>query len=108
MPPLALLATYSAVILAGAVLGALVPLRLGPGAKMTGLLAFAAGVMFGASFFHMLPEAFHAGGLSVFSFAPVGFFALFLLERTMVAHTCEEPVDTPGHAPHAVTMGLTA
>jgi zinc and cadmium transporter len=105
MPPAWQVALYSVLIVLGAIAGAAVPLRAG-GQRQTSFLAFAAGVMFGAAFFHMLPEAFRGGGYTAFTLVPAGFFTLFLLERYLLVHACEEPPDCAEHAHRA--MGLTA
>ena len=100
------LALYSAIIVLGALAGALVPLR----AKTTRLIAFmafAAGIMFGAAFFHMLPEAYRGGGFGAFWLLPAGFVFLFLLERYVLVHACEEPPDCAEHV-HSPAMGMTA
>src|SRR5512133_876512 len=55
------------------------------------LLSFSAGVMLGAAFFHMLPEAAEGAGLSAIPFVLVGFLFLFLLERFVLIHVCAEP-----------------
>jgi len=106
-------ALFSGVIVAGAMAGALVPLFAGGERRLLPLLSFAAGVMFGAAFFHMLPEAFRAGGYGVFSLVPAGFLALFLLERYVLVHVCEEPADFAHHGGHgpvglAAFLGLSA
>lgn len=106
MPPAGQLALYSVLIVAGALGGALVPL-LAPKARLIAFLSFAAGVMFGAAFFHMLPEAYHGGGYRAFWYLPAGFVFLFLLERFVVAHACEEPPDCEEHA-HGHGMGMAA
>src|SRR2546429_260206 len=53
---------YSGAIVAAAFLGALWPVYTDHRARQITFLAFAAGVMLGAGFFHLLPEAFEAGG----------------------------------------------
>jgi zinc and cadmium transporter len=107
MTPAVSIALYSAVIVLGAIAGAIVPLTYRKDGGMVTFLAFAAGVMFGAAFFHMLPEAFHSGGYAAFSWVPLGFLFLFLLERYVLVHACEEPPDCAEHgAGH--TLGLTA
>jgi zinc and cadmium transporter len=106
MSPVASVALFSVVIVAGALLGALIPLFTRKDRLVVGLLAFAAGVMFGSAFFDMLPEAFRDGGYAVFSFVPLGFALLFVLERYVLAHTCEEPPEFATHA-HG-PMGLAA
>ncbi len=98
---------YSMAIVLGAVAGALVPIYTSQKSRLIALLAFAAGVMFGAAFFHMLPEAFHGGGYAAFTWLPVGFVLLFLLERYVLVHTCEEPPDCEEHS-HAPAFGTTA
>ncbi len=97
---------FSAVIVLGAVAGALVAVFAAHERRLVTFLSFAAGVMFGAAFFHMLPEAFHGGGYRAFTLVPVGFLSLFLLERYVLVHACEEPPDFAhhGHGP----VGLTA
>ncbi len=97
---------YSTVIVVGAIAGALIPVLASHERRLVSFLAFAAGVMFGAAFFHMLPEAFRSGGYIAFSVVPVGFLCLFLLERYVLVHVCEEPPDFPHHA-HG-PIGLTA
>ena len=74
-------AFYSGLIVLGALAGAALPLF---GRRENGritILAFAAGVMLGAGFFHMLPEALEQGGVRVLAFTPLGFLIMFLLER---------------------------
>lgn len=106
MSPAGQLALFSGAIVAGALGGAVLPLRAQSGRLVT-LLAFAAGVMFGAVFFNLLPEAYHAGGYKAFILLPAGFFVMFLLERVVLAHACEEPPDCVEHA-HGQAMGITA
>lgn len=107
MSPTLLLVLYSSIIVAGAVAGALVPIFTAKGTRLVVFLSFAAGVMFGAAFFHMVPEAFHGGGYRVFPMLPAGFIALFLLERYVLVHACEEPPDCAEHG-HGKALGLTA
>jgi zinc and cadmium transporter len=107
MDALGTLALYSALIAVGALAGAWLPLLSSGENPLTGFLSFAAGVMLGAAFFHMLPEAVHSGGYSAFSWTPVGFVFLFLLERYVLVHACEEPPDCAEHA-HRSSRGLTA
>jgi zinc and cadmium transporter len=100
-------ALYSLVIVAGALAGALVPLYSHQATRRITFLAFAAGVMLGAAFFHMLPEAYHGGGYKAFVLVPLGFVLLLVLERFVLAHTCEEPPDCAEHV-RGHTLGLTA
>jgi len=52
-------------------------------------VSFCAGILLGATFFHMLPEAashtVHFGGAVL-----AGFLVLYILERFILSHTCEE------------------
>lgn len=105
--PAGLTATFASVaIVLGSLLGAAIPVFSGPKRLVT-FLAFAAGVMFGAAFFHMLPEAAHSGGYSVLSWVPAGFLVMFLLERYVLVHVCEEPPDCEEHG-HKGTLGTAA
>jgi len=93
------LAAYAAAILAGAMVGGVLPL-LGAVRRSDAFLSFSAGVMLGAAFFHMLPEAVEGAGLSAMPFVLVGFLFLFLLERFVLVHVCAEPGPLPGAAEH--------
>ncbi len=84
------LAVYSGAILTGSLAGGVLPL-LGKRTRSDALLSFSAGVMLGAAFFHMLPEAVHLGGPDVIPWAVAGFLFLFLLERFVLVHVCAEP-----------------
>jgi zinc and cadmium transporter len=99
------LAVYAGAILAGALVGGALPL-LGRSRRSDALLSFSAGVMLGAAFFHMLPEAARGAGLSAIPFVLVGFLFLFLLERFVLVHVCAEPGPTAGAEPAA--EGLAA
>ncbi len=105
-PVLAAVAVYSLVILLGAIAGALVVVFTRRPTRLVTFLAFAAGVMLGAAFFHMLPEAYHGGGYRSFTLVPAGFVFLLVLERFVLTHTCEEPLDCAEHAHHG--LGFTA
>ena len=101
-------ALCSAVIVLAAFIGAIVPLYAGRKGRSVTFLAFAAGVMLGAAFFQMLPEAMHIGGYSPMALVPVGFVVLFLLERYVLVHACEEPPDCKEHGHGRTALGLTA
>lgn len=88
------LAAYSAAILVGSLVGGILPL-LGRMGRNDALLSFSAGVMLGAAFFSMLPEAVHLGGPGVVPWTVVGFLVLFLLERFVLVHVCAEPGPSP-------------
>lgn len=100
------LALYSVIIVIGALAGAFIPLRAQT-TRLVAFMAFAAGIMFGAAFFHMLPEAYRGGGFGAFWMLPAGFVFLFLLERYVLVHACEEPPDCAEHA-HSPAMGMAA
>ncbi|MFY3746061.1 ZIP family metal transporter [Anaeromyxobacter sp. Red801] len=108
------LALYTAAILVGALTGGSLPLIGRVGRSDVGL-SFSAGVMLGAAFFHMLPEAVEESGAGILPFVLVGFLLLFLLERFVLVHVCAEPgpnarlsqaaplpagIDAGGHAHH--------
>jgi len=105
-PVVATVATYSFIILLGALAGALLVVFTERATRLVTFLAFAAGVMLGAAFFHMLPEAFHSGGYPSFTLVPAGFVFLVVLERNFLSHTCEEPLNCTEHAHHG--LGLAA
>ena len=106
MPVSGQLAVFSGVIVLGALAGAAVPLHADSARRQVGFLTFAAGVMLGAAFFHMLPEAFQGGGPRSLFMVPGGFAFLFVLERYVLVHVCEEPPGCPEHSHPA--MGVTA
>jgi zinc and cadmium transporter len=90
MTELQSLVLYTGAILAGALAGGALPL-FGGVRRSDVLLSFSAGVMLGAAFFHMLPEAVEAGGAGALPFVVVGFLLLYLLERFVLVHVCAEP-----------------
>ncbi|QSQ23949.1 ZIP family metal transporter [Pyxidicoccus parkwayensis] len=89
----ATVALYSLIIVLGALLGAVAVVFTERPTHLVRFLAFAAGVMLGAAFFHMLPEAYTGGGWWAFALVPAGFAFLLVLERYLVAHAGE---DLPG------------
>jgi zinc and cadmium transporter len=84
------LSIYTFAILVGALAGGALPLFASV-RRSDLLLSFSAGVMLGAAFFHMLPEAVERGGSAVVPFVVVGFLVLYLLERFVLVHVCAEP-----------------
>lgn len=105
MSELTSLLLYSGAIVAGTLAGGAIPLLAGMKGRRTELLlAFSAGVMLGAAFFQMLPEAIHEGGLRAMPMALVGFLVMFTLERFALAHVCEEPEGCEVHG----AMGFVA
>jgi zinc and cadmium transporter len=93
------LAAYAAAILLGSLAGGSLPL-LGGMRRSDALLSFSAGVMLGAGFIHMLPEAVEGAGFRTIPFVLVGFLFLFLLERFVLVHVCAEPGPLPGEPGH--------
>ena len=107
MPHAVALVSYSLVILLGALVGALVVVFTQTPTRLVTFLAFAAGVTFGAAFFHMLPEAYHGGGFWAFALVPAGFVFLMVLERYVLTHACEEPLECKEHV-QGHTLGMAA
>ena len=54
------------------------------------LLAFGAGVLLGAAFFHMIPEAIDVLGRKVGIYVLAGFLFIYVLERFVMVHPCGE------------------
>jgi zinc and cadmium transporter len=99
------LALYTGAILTGAIGGGALPL-LGRARRSDLGLSFSAGVMLGAAFFHMLPEAVEGAGAAAAPYVIVGFLFLFLLERFVLVHVCGEP--GPNERLSTRTMGDVA
>jgi zinc and cadmium transporter len=85
-----MLSLYTGAILLGALAGGALPLFASV-RRSDLLLSFSAGVMLGAAFFHMLPEAVEGAGGAAVPFVLVGFLLLYLLERFVLVHVCAEP-----------------
>lgn len=84
------LAIYSFLILVAALLGSAVPLfRNWSDTQFRLFLGFAAGVLLGAAFLHMAPEAFKILGETAGFFVLVGFVALYVIEKYLAVHICE-------------------
>jgi zinc and cadmium transporter len=90
MTEAAALSLYTGAILLGALAGGALPFFASV-RRSDLLLSFSAGVMLGAAFFHMLPEAVEGGGGAAVPFVLVGFLFLYLLERFVLVHVCAEP-----------------
>lgn len=112
MTSMAALAFYSSTIAGAALVSAAIPVVFPVLREKTNLLlSFAAGVMLGAAFFHMLPEAVETGGLQSLPWMLVGFVFLYLLERYVLIHWCKEEEACEVHEGHHHghgTMGLAA
>ncbi|HEY0840424.1 MAG TPA: ZIP family metal transporter [Vulgatibacter sp.] len=96
-----MLLLYVSAIAVGSMLSASVPVAF-PGLRrwMHLFLSFSAGVLLGAAFFHMMPEAIHEGGMESLYWALAGFVFLFLLERYVLVHWCKEDEGCEVHMPH--------
>lgn len=70
-------------------------------------LAFGTGVLLGAAFFHMLPEAIHGLGESVGLPLLLGFLMIYVLERFVMVHPCEEDECAFHHMGLAAFCGIT-
>jgi zinc and cadmium transporter len=90
MTGVAILSLYTGAILLGALAGGALPL-FARVRRSDLMLSFSAGVMLGAAFFHMLPEAVEEAGRDAVPFVLVGFLLLYLLERFVLVHVCAEP-----------------
>jgi zinc and cadmium transporter len=109
MPLAVALSSYSLIILLGALMGALVVVFTRKQARLVTFLAFAAGVMFGAAFFHLLPEAYRGAGIWTFGLVAAGFVFLLVLDRFVMTHACEDPVGCKEHQHvQGKTLGMTA
>jgi zinc and cadmium transporter len=84
------LSLYTGALLLGALAGGALPL-FSHVRRSDLLLSFSAGIMLGAAFLHMLPEAVEGGGGAAVPFVLVGFLLLYLLERFVLVHLCAEP-----------------
>jgi zinc and cadmium transporter len=84
------LSLYTGAILLGALAGGALPL-FSSVRRSDLLLSFSAGIMLGAAFLHMLPEAVEGAGGAAVPFVLVGFLLLYLLERFVLVHVCAEP-----------------
>ncbi len=77
-------AALALALLAGTVLAAWIPIHLKPAAHQTDLvIALAAGILLGAAFFHLLPEAISARGPRVLWGTLAGAAVLFAIERLL-------------------------
>lgn len=71
------------------------------------LLAFGTGVLLGAAFFHMIPEAAEALGESIGVAVLAGFLLIYVLERFVMMHPCEEHGCSFHHMGVAAFCGIT-
>lgn len=71
------------------------------------LLAFGAGVLLAAAFFHMIPEAIHVLGEEVGAYVLVGFLLIYVLERFVMVHPCGEEECEFHHIGIPAFVGMT-
>jgi zinc and cadmium transporter len=105
----ATLVLFCGVIVGVSVLGGWLPLAtILTHTRLQVYLSFSAGVMLGAAFFHMLPEAVRLGSAATLHWTAGGLLALFFLERFFAYHHHEAPADPaepcPTH-PHEHALG---
>lgn len=100
------LATGSVLVLAAA--GGLLPLlREWDRRSVRLLLAFGTGVLLGAAFLHMIPEAVEGLGRGVGLPVVLGFLVIYVLERFVMMHACEEQHCDFHHMGLAAFCGIT-
>jgi zinc and cadmium transporter len=110
----ATLVLFCGVIVAVSVLGGLFPLAtILTHTRLQVYLSFSAGVMLGAAFFHMLPEAVRLGSAATLHWTAGGLLALFFVERFFAFHHHEAPADPEEPCPthpheHAAGRGHSA
>jgi zinc and cadmium transporter len=89
---LTLLALFSILIVAVSILGGVLPLAsVFSHTRLQIYLSLSAGIMLGASFFHMLPEAVELGDPGTIRWAILGLLSLFFVERFFSYHQHEPP-----------------
>jgi zinc and cadmium transporter len=71
------------------------------------LLAFGTGVLLGAAFLHMIPESVDRLGHSVGFPVLLGFLLIYVLERFVMVHACEEEHCSFHHMGIAAFVGIT-
>jgi zinc and cadmium transporter len=88
------LALFCATVVGVSLIGGLLPLATSlTHTRLQVYLSFSAGVMLGAAFFHMLPEAVGLGSTDTLRWSALGLLALFFLERFFAFHHHEAPAD---------------
>ena len=82
---------YLTAIFAISMCGALLPLiKQWSKERFRMIISFGAGVLFGACFFHMLPKTAQPLGKNVGIPIMFGFFIIYILEKFVMVHACEE------------------
>jgi zinc and cadmium transporter len=100
MPATAWLLAYCLIVLLGSTLGGYVPLigRV-THSRLQMYLSLSAGIMLGASFFHVMPEAMEAAGPYFGWWMTLGVVGLFCIERFIAPHS-HELANGHGHHHH--------
>ncbi|MDP6625038.1 MAG: ZIP family metal transporter [Nitrospinota bacterium] len=84
---------YLAAIFAISMSGAFIPLiRKWSKDTFRLIISFGAGILFGACFFHMLPAITPSLGGNVGIPIIIGFFIIYIMEKFIMVHSCEEDV----------------
>ena len=97
------LIVYSIIIIIIAWLGGLIPFYFRENSRLIHLfISLGAGVLLGASFLHMIPDAVKYIGAQVGMGTLLGFLALYLLEKFVMTHPC------PAEHCEYHKLGLTA
>lgn len=92
------LSLYAALIVLSIWIGGLIPLfTVWSETVLRYTLAFGAGVILGAIFLHIFPDAIAVIGASASMYALLGFLAIYLVERFMMVHACEEEAGCDFH-----------
>lgn len=92
------LTLYTALIVISIWIGGLVPLfTKWSEIYLRYALAFGAGVILGAIFLHIFPDAITVIGASAPVYALLGFLAIYIVERFMMVHACEEEAGCDFH-----------
>ncbi|GJM44324.1 MAG: hypothetical protein DHS20C21_11660 [Gemmatimonadota bacterium] len=102
------LATATAVVVGLTLTGGLLPLvRIWDRRFVRILLAFGTGVLLGAAFFHMIPEAAEILGEGIGYPVLAGFLLIYVLERFVMVHPCEEEGCSFHHMGLSAFFGIT-
>lgn len=82
---------YALIASISSVIGGLLPIytRL-RNVRTNYLIGFAAGVLISTAVFEMLPEAVRESNVAVVNPLALGFFSLYLLEKSVMIHACKE------------------
>ncbi len=82
---------YALIASAFSVIGGLLPIYTGLRQINTNyLIGFAAGVLISTAIFEMLPEAVLEADTKIVNPLALGFFSLYLLEKSIMIHACKE------------------